>query len=156
MRVYLYQEEWNSISTWLLSFPHCSWTYNVTFELIYEFGPFLKTLLYIYDYVTFHIPHLTLGLPHMTFFLSFWQLHHSIHKWCGKTHGCTWHSDEIGTSRKLTMMTWTPWWNGNDKLFLLFLSLQYSWKIFFVLNIHPLRDWTLWSRHVVLIFGLLS
>lgn len=33
-----------------------------------NFGLFLKTLLSIYDHVTFHIPHMNLGLQHITFF----------------------------------------------------------------------------------------
>lgn len=78
-----------------------------THELLNDFWTFIQYFS-IYDYVTLHVPHMTLGIPQITshtFLLTYIiTLHLMI--W-HETHTQIDQSDDTYTSYNFTMMTWT-------------------------------------------------
>lgn len=102
----------------------------------------------------FHIPHMTLRLPHIECCSLLWVYIITLHI-------MMWHErwtqiyryDDTFTCHNLTMMKWTLWGGRNTKMSFLMLHLAFlmidmiydssSWKTRFVSHIHPQKG--IWS-----------
>jgi len=109
---------------------------------------FYTTLFFIDEYANLHIPHVTFGLPHLTFCpFPFNNYIITFHMMWLDTLTHTDHYDDTSTSHNLTMMIWTSWWDGNANMYSLLLHLTFlmvdliyassSSRIHFILLLHP-------------------